>query len=463
MSHSSIKSMTSGSPWKLILGFAAPMLLGMILQQIYSMVDSMIVGQYLGVDAFAGVGSTGSINFMIIGFCMGVCNGIAIPVAQRFGAQDRHGLRCYVANGVWLAVILAVVFTVVVCVLCRQILIWMQTPGNILDYADRYIFIIFLGIPATILYDLLSALIRALGDSRTPVVFLALAALLNVVLDLLFIITFGMGVEGAAIATVISQLCSGLACLVYIAKKFPLLVPRKQDWRFRPRYFKNLCGMGIPMGLQYSITAIGSVILQTAVNGLGSAAVAAVSAGNRVSNFACCPFDALGSTMATYVGQNLGAGKIRRVKTGLFSGCAIGFAYSIVAAVVLGIFGSNTAMIFLDAGETAIATQAGEFLRWASAFYVLLTLVNCVRFTIQGLGYGKLALFSGLCEMVARTGVALILIPIFGFTGACMAHPAAWILADAFLVPAFFVIYGRLKKRYGEETGQPLKNPAEEK
>lgn len=278
--------MTSGSPVKLILGFAAPMLLGMILQQIYSMVDSMIVGQYLGVDAFAGVGSTGSINFMIIGFCMGVCNGIAIPVAQRFGAQDRHGLRCYVANGVWLALLLAVVFTVLVCVLCRQILIWMQTPNNILDYAEDYIFIIFLGIPATILYDLLSALIRALGDSRTPVVFLALAALLNVALDLLFIITFGMGVEGAAIATVISQLCSGLACLAYIAKKFPLLVPRKQDWRFRPRYFKNLCGMGIPMGLQYSITAIGSVILQTAVNGLGSAAVAAVSAGNRVSNFA---------------------------------------------------------------------------------------------------------------------------------------------------------------------------------
>lgn len=189
--------------------------------------------------------------------------------------------------------------------------------------------------------------------------------------------------------------------------------------------------------------------------------MAAVSAGNRVSNFACCPFDALGSTMATYVGQNLGAGKIRRVKTGLFCGCAIGFAYSVVAAVVLGLFGSYTAMLFLDAGETAIAAQAGEFLRWASAFYVLLTLVNCVRFTIQGLGYGKLALFSGLCEMVARTAVALLLIPVFGFTGACMAHPAAWILADAFLVPAFFVIYNRLKKRYGEETKQPLSNPAE--
>lgn len=307
MAKNATREMTSGSPVKLILSFAVPLLLGMLFQQFYSMVDTIIVGKSLGVDQLAGVGSTGAINFMIIGFCNGVCSGFAIPIAQSFGAKDYKRLRKFVANAAWLSIAFAAVMTVVVCVLCRQILFWMDTPENIFEYAYSYIFIIFLGIPATYLYNLLSGIIRSLGDSRTPVIFLVISAMLNIIFDLLAILVLHMGVAGAAWATVLSQLISGILCFLYMRKQYDILKFEKDEMKFEGRQAIILCNMGIPMGLQYSITAIGSVILQTAVNSLGSQAVAAVTAAGRISGFSCCPFDALGSTMATYAGQNVGA------------------------------------------------------------------------------------------------------------------------------------------------------------
>lgn len=255
--------MTSGSPVKLILSFAVPLLLGMLFQQFYSMVDTIIVGKSLGVDQLVGVGSTGAINFMIIGFCNGVCSGFAIPIAQSFGAKDYKRLRKFVANAAWLSIAFAAVMTVVVCVLCRQILFWMDTPENIFEYAYSYIFIIFLGIPATYLYNL-SGIIRSLGDSRTPVIFLVISAMLNIIFDLLAILVLHMGVAGAAWATVLSQLISGILCFLYMRKQYDILRFEKDEIKFEGRQAIILCNMGIPMGLQYSITAIGSVILQTA-------------------------------------------------------------------------------------------------------------------------------------------------------------------------------------------------------
>ena len=431
------KDMTQGNPMRLILGFAVPLLFGLIFQQFYSMVDTIIVGKYLGVDALAAVGATGSVNFLIIGFCMGVCSGFAIPVAQEFGARHEENLRRYVANCVWLSVIFAVVMTVLVAILCRPILQVMRTPANIIDSSYDYIFIIFLGIPITYLYNMTAAILRSLGDSKTPVIFLVMAAVLNIFLDLLCIIVLHMGVAGAAVATVVSQAVAGLCCLIFMYKKFSILHLTKDEWKWNRQFVGKLCGMGIPMGLQYSITAVGSVVLQSAVNGIGSGAVAAVTAGGKLNLMLVCPFDAMGSTMATYGGQNVGAGELERVDRGLKSCVILGIIYALIAAAVIYIAGRSLLLLFLDAGETAILDNAYTFIRTNAAFFIFLALVNIVRFLIQGMGYSKLAVFAGAFEMLARGLMGFALVPHFGFRAVCFANPLAWVFADIFLIPAY--------------------------
>ena len=457
MRKTEVKNLTTGSPFKLILGFAIPMLLGYLFQQFYNMVDTIVVGQCLGVKALAAVGSTGSINFMINGFCIGVSSGFAIPVAQRFGAEDYKNMRKFVANSMWLLVIFASVMTIGVGVLCMDILRWMNTPSDIIQGAYDYIFVIFMGIPVTYLYNLLAGIIRSLGDSKTPVYFLLLSSGLNIILDFYTILGLGMGVGGPALATVISQGISAVLCLIYMIKRYPILRMTKEERRFDPAMAKVLCGMGIPMGLQYSITAIGSVILQTAVNSLGSLAVAAISTGNKVSLFFCCPFDALGGTMATYAGQNVGAKKFDRVKEGVKAASLIGLAYSIIAFVVLFLTGDKIALLFMDAGNVEIIDQVHQFLTICSAFYFPLTLVNVVRFTIQGMGFSVFAILAGVCEMIARSVVGFFLVPMFGFLPVCFASPLAWIAADLFLVPAFYHCLSKLKREAKEGETQEQK------
>lgn len=449
MASNTTKDMTTGSSMKLILGFAVPLLMGMLFQQVYSLVDTIIVGRFLGVNALAAVGATGSINFLIIGFCLGLCNGFALPVAQRFGAKDYDGLRKYVGNSAVLSVIVGGTITVFTVVFCRNILQIMDTPADIIDLSYNYIVIIFAGIPATLLYNILSSHLRSLGDSVTPVAFLILSACLNIGLDLLFIVTFHWGVFGASFATVLSQLVSGVLCLVFIIIRFDILHLKRDDWRLDPAYVRNLLVMGLPMGFQYSITAIGSVILQAAVNSLGSIAVASMTAASKISMFVVCPFDALGSTMATYGGQNVGAGKLERLAKGLRSAVILGAIYSAVIFVVVYFFGENMIQIFLSPTEENAATvlvRAKEFLVINAAFYFPLALVNIVRFLIQGMGFSGFAVFAGVFEMVARTIVGLFLVPVFGFVAACFASPLAWIFADAFLIPAFFFCRKRLRK-----------------
>ena len=444
------KDLTTGSPFRLIFGFAVPMLLGYLFQQFYNMVDTIIVGQCLGVTALAAVGSTGSINFMINGFCIGVCSGFAIPVAQKFGAGDEKGLRRFVANAGWLSLIFSIIMTTVIGLLCMDILRWMDTPEDIIQGAYDYIFVIFLGIPVTYLYNLLAGIIRSLGDSRTPVYFLLLSSALNVVLDFYSILGLGMGVEGPALATVFSQGVSAVLCLIYMMKRYPILRMSPEERRPDGNLMKILCGMGIPMGLQYSITAIGSVVLQTAVNSLGSMAVAAVSTGSKVSQFFCCPFDALGGTMATWAGQNVGAKKLDRKKKGTWTACLLGFAYSLLAFVILLFGGKYIALLFLDPEETEIIGRVSQFLIGNSMFYIPLTLVNVLRFSIQGMGFSGFAILAGVCEMVARAFVGFVLVPSFGFLPACFASPLAWICADLFLIPAFFHCLKKLRILFGE-------------
>ncbi|MBP0984378.1 MAG: MATE family efflux transporter [Oscillospiraceae bacterium] len=452
MAKSSVKDLTTGSPMKLILGFMLPLLLGMLFQQFYNMVDTAIVGQFLGIDALAGVGSTGSINFLVLGFVQGVCIGFAIPVAQQFGSKDFETMRRYVGNTIWLAVTFAVVLTAATCILCTNILTWMDTPDDVFQQAYDYIFVIFLGIPVTFLYNILSGIIRSVGDSKTPLYFLIISSLLNVGLDVFMIVVLNMGVSGAGWATVISQLVSGILCLIFMIKRFDILRLKKSDLRPDKYYIGRLCGVGIPMGLQYSITAIGSILIQTAVNGLGSTYVAAVTAGSKVSQLLCCPFDAMGSTMATYGGQNIGAGKVERVKKGLAACSLLGVCYSVIGFLIILFAGRSISMLFVNdtngGSVEEILDLARQFLLINGAFYIPLAFVNIVRFLIQGMGFSQIAIFAGVFEMLARGIVALCLVPFFGFNAVCFANPAAWIFADCFLIPLFFWCYRRMKWQF---------------
>ena len=445
------KDLTTGSPMRLIIGFALPTLFGMLFQQLYNMVDAMIVGKLLGSAALAAVGSTGSVNFFVIGFCMGVCNGFAIPVAQRMGAGEPSKMRRYVANAAWLSVLFAVVLTVATGLLCRQILTVMLTPADIFANAYAYIFVIFMGIPATFLYNLLAGVIRSLGDSKTPVYFLALSSVLNILLDFALILGFQAGVAGAAIATVASQGVSGIACLLYMRKKYPILHMTKEERRLDLHACGVLCAMGIPMGLQYSITAIGSIVLQSSVNALGSLYVAAVAAGGKVYQLLACPFDAMGATMATYCGQNVGACRLDRLSRGIRACALLGLGYSVVAFCAMLRFAPQCALLFLDSREldAALLTQlTSRYILIQSAFFFPLALVNIVRFSIQGMGFSPFAILAGVLEMAARTGVGMILVPAFGYTAACFASPAAWVCADLFLIPASALCIARLRRLY---------------
>ncbi len=439
------KDLTGGRPLIRILEFSLPVLYGSLFQQCYNVVDTVIVGRSLGVGALAAVGSTGSLNFLILGFCIGVTSGFALPAARYFGARDYSRMRRSVYNGERLALSVAVIVTAAMVLFCRPLLIIMGTPPDIADRAFSYIRIIFAGIPLLILFNMVSSLLRAVGDSRTPLLFLLASSLLNIFLDLLFILVFRWDVGGAALATVISQGLSGIACLVYMRRRFAILKLLPGD-RVRDRGLQaELIAAGLPMGLQYSITAVGALVLQISVNGLGSGVVASVSTAQKIQMFLCAPFDALGTTMATFGGQNTGARAWGRLRRGVRDSSLLGAAYSILALGILIPFGGHMGMLFLPSGETEILGQIHRLLVYNGSFFLPLALVNIVRFMIQGMGFSGFALFAGLFEMIARTGVGLLAVPAWGFDAVCLASPAAWVLADLFLIPAFFVCLKRLE------------------
>lgn len=439
------KDLTKGKPMLLLLSFGVPVLLGNLFQQLYNVVDTAIVGKILGGGALAAVGSTGSINFLVVGFCCGVCGGFAIPAAQQFGANNYFELRRYVTNGAWLCGLISAVFTVATVLCCGGILTAMNTPADIYQRSYSYICTIFAGISAYVLFNYCAGILRSLGDSRTPVLWLIAASLTNIVLDVVFILCFQMDVFGAAFATVLSQLLAGVGCLARLLRGYPILKMERTDWAWDRRRMAHLCVMGLPMGLQYSITAIGSVMMQTAVNGLGTAYVTAVTAASKVSMFLTCPFDAMGSTMATYGGQNVGAAKWDRLHQGVRACTLLAAAYSGGALLLLLILSNPLAMLFLDAGSVSLLPLTRQYLLTSAVFFFPLALVNIFRFMIQGMGFSPLATFAGVLEMAARAGLAL-LVPVFGFTAACFASPMAWIMADLFLLPAYFYCHRKLAR-----------------
>ena len=446
------KDLTSGSPLKVILLFSLPLVLGNLFQQFYALADTIIVGRFCGVSALASVGATGSVNYLILGFVIGVCNGFAIPIAQLFGARDYSDLRRHVANAAWLCIAGSVVLTISTVALTRPMMQLMQTPDDIIDGAVIYIGWIFAGIPFIFLYNMVAAIMRALGDSKTPLYFLILTSALNIGLDLLFIVPFHFGVLGAALATDISQVISGVLSFIYLRRKFDVLKMEKDDLAFSKKASIRLLGIGVPMGLQCSITAIGSVVLQGAVNGLGSDIVAAQTAGSKAAQFLSVPLESIGTAMTTYTSQNMGAKDLGRVNRGVNTALGIGCVYSVASFLILRVLDKPLIGLFLDAGETAIMANAQDFIFWNSVFYIPLAVLIIYRYTIQGLGHSGLAMFAGVAEMIARAMVGFWFVPLWGYFAACIASPVAWLFACFFLIPAYFVVFRRLQKEKQQEA-----------
>ncbi len=434
------RDLTQGKPISQLIAFSIPILLGNLFQQVYNLVDSVIVGQFVNKEALAAVGSTGSLNFLIIGFVLGTSSGLCIPIAQRVGAKDISGVRKRMATAIYIAVAICTVLTVITVLKVEDLLIWMQTPEETFDYALTYIRIIFIGIGVTMVYNLLANILRALGDSKTPLYFLIISSVLNVILDLLFVLVFHMGVAGAAIATVLSQAVSGILCIFYFIKKYPQL--RFQQGELKPdfRDIRRSFSIGAPMGFQFSITAIGAVVLQRAVNGLGTDVVASVTASSKVQMIINQPMEALGLSMATFCGQNLGAHRIDRIKEGVRKGTIFVLTTGVVLFLLNITVGQYMSLLFLKKSDYYLLENIRPFMFINGVFFPLLGLLLVLRNALQGFGFSFIAMGAGIFEMVARAFVAFSLIGAFGFTAVCFANPAAWIAADIILVPMY--LYG---------------------
>ncbi len=440
------KDLTSGNTLKLIISFCIPLIGGAIFQQLYNIVDTMIVGRFVGVNALAAVGSTGSLNFLVIGFALGLTGGFGIPIAQAFGAKNQKLVLNTIMNAVYLCVFFSVVMTLLMHISTYSLLDIMKTPSDIMKDSYDYIIIIFYGLTCTLAYNMLASISRALGDSKTPLLFLFISSVLNVVLDLFMIINLNMGVQGAALATIISQGISAILCLVYMHYKYTNLRFDKESRKINSLIIKKLLRIALPMALQNSITAVGTVILQSAVNTLGSAKVAAITAGQRIQMLFTQPMDMLGATMATFSGQNLGAKKYDRIFKGIKESLTMVVVYGVLILLFMFFFGKYLALLFVDSSEIAIIADTQRFLVINSVFYFTLGILFVTRNTIQGLGKSALTMLAGLAELIARAIVALSLVRYWGFNAILFANPIAWIAADVILIPTIIIILKKIKK-----------------
>ena len=440
-------NMTTGNPLRLIVKFMFPLLLGNLFQQLYNIIDAAIVGQTLGAKALGAVGLSTSVQFLVLGFCAGAMTGFAIPCASSFGAHRESRMRRFIYNGILLTIVLAVILTVTTALLTRTILIMLQAPQELFNDAYAYLLVIFLGIPAMLLYNYLGAVLRAIGDSKTPFWTLAFSSALNIALDFYCILVLRWGTAGAAIATVFSQSVSAFLCWIYIRKKVEILCLRKEEKVFDPDLCRILLNMGIPMGLQFSITAIGSMIMQAANNGFGTIYVAGLAAAVKIKIFTMSPFDALAAAVATFIAQNDGAHQIQRLDKGMKIGWCLAIAYGIIIGFVLFFAGRYLTMIFINGTESEVLHVSERYLKALSFFYTILGLLIVTRMAIQGIGWSKRAMAAGIIEMAARTTVSLWLVPLLGFTAICIADQTAWILATIYLIPTWYGAYAQAKQR----------------
>ena len=441
--------MTKGRPLPVILKFTIPLIIGNIFQQLYNMVDTIIVGRYVGADALAAVGSTGTIMFLVTGFSQGITAGFSILISQRYGARDEDGVKRAVANGILLSVISTLLLTFCCLFLMRPLLTVMNTPENIFADAYSYIIVISGGIMANIFYNLFSAYLRAVGNSKVPLFFLIFSACLNIVLDLLFIIRFHMGVAGAAWATNVSQAISAVLCAVYIWSKIPELKPLRSHWKLTRTDSKYQLAAGIPMALQFAITSSGTMIMQAAINLFGSTAVAAFTAACKLESLLMQAMISMGQTMATYSGQNYGCGNIKRIKTGVRVSLWISIVYSVIASVLMCVLLKPALHLFFsgDVDFASLLPWAHTYAYICALFFIPLCTIFVFRNAMQGCGYGFLPMMGGVAELAARLVVSIIAMKVLVYGVACFADPAAWIAAAVFTGVSYLYVMRQIDKK----------------
>lgn len=444
------KDMTKGRPLPVILKFILPLIIGNIFQQLYNMADTIIVGRYVGSDALAAVGSTGTIMFLIVGFSQGITSGFSVLTSQRFGAKDKEGVKSSVANGILLSIIFTIILSALSMLSMHTLLKIMNTPENIFQDAYTYIMIISAGLGATIFYNLLSSYLRAVGNSRIPLIFLVLSAALNVILDLVLIIRFRMGVAGAGYATIFSQGISAILCLVYIYIRMPSLAPERRHWKLHGKESRYQLAMGIPMALQFAITASGTMIMQSAINLFGSAAVASFTAASKVQNLVTQGMMAMGQTMATYSGQNFGKGDIKRIRQGVKASLEASVVYALVAAAIVCLLLKPALGLFFtgDVDMGSMLPWAKTYIYMSTIFYIPLSSIFVFRNTMQGCGYGFLPMMGGVSELLARLVVAFISMAVKSYALACFCDPAAWIAAAVFTGVSYLFVMKDIRRKY---------------
>jgi putative MATE family efflux protein len=441
------KNLTVGNPALLIVSFSLPLLGGNLFQQLYNMADTFIVGRTIGVSALAAVGCTGSIMFLIMGFVMGFTAGVSIIAAQRFGASDSAGVRRSFAMSVLLGFVITVALMAISLFAIKPLLIFLRTPEEIFNDACNYIIPIFSGIIAMVFFNVFSNMLRAVGDSRTPLIFLSIACVINIILDLVFIIVFHAGTAGAGIATVTAQFISVCLCVLYIQKKIPLLKIRKEDWRFTKGELWTHLRVALPMGFQMSIIAIGMVVVQFALNGLGTTAVAAYTAAIKIDIVASMPMASFGIAMATYTAQNFGARKYERIKNGCLQCALISGSFSIFMGLLFILFGRVFVTVFIGTNIEAVEL-AQTYLVICGSCYVILAMLFIFRNSLQGLGNSLIPTIGGIMELLMRSFAAIALSVPFGFAGICWASPLAWLGAFVPIFIAFMLNVKRLTRRH---------------
>jgi putative MATE family efflux protein len=440
------KNLTVGKPWQLILSFTTPLLIGNLFQQFYNMADAFIVAHTIGVNAMAAVGCTGSLNFFIMGFLMNFCMGTSIITSQRFGANDHAGVKRSFATCITLGTITTAVMMAISISTTRPMLEFLSTPPEIIDQAYAYIIIIWWGMPACFLFNLLSMAMRAVGDSTTPLIFLVIACIINIIGDYTFILIFHTGVAGAAYATIIAQLISGLLCIPVIVKKLPILKISRRDFVFTKAEMWEHVRVGFPTGFQMSVIAIGSITVTFALNRLGAVAMAAFTAANKLESIGSLPINSFGAAITTYAAQNYGAKKYDRIKRGALQCFAMSGSFSLVMGVLYWVFGGMLCHFFIGENAPEVVDKAWFYLKIQGSGYIALSWLFCTRQTLQGLGKSVITTAAGVMELVMRSFAAIILSAVAGYTGVCFANWLAWFGACIPLTIFAVNTFGQLRR-----------------
>ncbi len=437
--------LTQGRPMKVIFLYTIPLLLGNFFQQFYSFIDTLIVGKTISVNALASVGATGGLTALVIGFAQGMTSGLTILTAKKYGANDEAGVRQSFASGIIISIFIAVIFTAIALLVAYPLLVAMQTPKVLIHDSFIFLEIIFAGIFSFVGFDFLGNTMRALGDSRVPLFFLIVSTVLNILLELVFILYLHMGVAGAGLATVVAQTITFVILYFYIRKHIPYLILTRKDFKIDMDEIKELLKISLPMGFQSSIIAIGSIILQFMLNTLGADAVAAYTVAGRVEQIATLPAFSFGLALVNFTAQNMGAKKFSRILKGVRDGIIVSVASSLVIGIFLIIFGRNISHLFMNGSQTKVLDLIQIYYYFNGSSYFILSILFIVRYTLQGLGNQKAPTIAGVAELLMRVFAGVVLIRLFGFYGAAMANPLAWTGSVLVLVSTWNIELRKLK------------------